>query len=194
MWQVDWEIDREAYAAELRRFASEPAGHHPLVFAGDSLTAWSRFDTRIPGAVLRGIAGDQADLLRDRLTEIVARTPEQLFLMIGLNDLQRHHAPARVADDIAASVDFIRAHSPGTRIILQSVLPSTSPELQAQIVALNIHLQALATDRAQTWLDVHAHFLAPDGTVRPGLIQPDHVHLTEAAYDLWLSVLQPLLP
>ena len=194
MWQVDWEIDREAYAAELRRFAAEPAGHRPLVFAGDSLTAWSHFDTRIPGAVLRGIPGDQADLLRDRLTEIVARTPSQLFLMIGLNDLQRHHPPAQVADDIAASIDFIRTHSPATRIILQSVLPSTSPELQAQIVALNPRLRQLAAARAQTWLDLHAQFLQPNGRIRPGLIQPDHVHLTEAAYDAWLLALQPLLP
>ena len=194
MWQVDWEIDREAYAAELRRFASEPAGHRPLVFVGDSLTAWSRFDTRIPGAVLRGIAGDQADLVRDRLAEVVTRTPTQLFLLIGLNDLQRAHPPAQVADDIAASVDFVRGHSPATQIIVQSVLPSTSAELQAQIVALNPRLRKLAADRAQTWLDVHAQFLLANGRVRPGLIQPDHVHLTEAGYDAWLTALKPLLP
>ena len=194
MWQVDWEIDREAYAAELRRFAAEPAGHRALIFVGDSLTAWSRFDTRIPGAVLRGIPGDQADLLRDRLSEVAARTPTNLFLMIGLNDLQRHHAPAQVATDIAASVDFILAHSPATRIVVQSVLPSTSAELQAQIVALNPRLRELAADRRQTWLDVHAHFLRADASVRPGLIQPDHVHLTEAGYDAWLAALAPLLP
>jgi lysophospholipase L1-like esterase len=194
MWQVDWEIDREAYAAELRRFAAEPASPRARIFIGDSLTAWSRFDTRIPGAVLRGIAGDQADLVRDRLAEVVARTPVQLFLMIGLNDLQRAHPPAQVADDVAACVDFVRAHSPATRIVVQSVLPSTSAELQALIVQLNVRLQALAHDRLQTWLDVHAHFLSRNSRVRPGLIQPDHVHLTEAGYDAWLAALQPLLP
>ncbi|HEX4462356.1 MAG TPA: GDSL-type esterase/lipase family protein [Polyangia bacterium] len=194
MQPATWQIDREAYAEQLRQLAAEPKRKGGVVFVGDSLTAWSRFDTRIPGAVLRGIAGDQADLVRDRLAEVVARTPAQLFLMIGLNDLQRAHPPAQVADDIAACVDFVRAHSPATRLIVQSVLPSTSAELQALIVQLNVRLRALANDRAQTWLDVHAQFLAPNGRVRPGLIQPDHVHLTEAGYDAWLTALEPLLP
>jgi lysophospholipase L1-like esterase len=188
-----WEIDRDAYAAQLRQFAAEPKGHRDLVLVGDSLTAWSEFDRRIPGAVLRGIPGDQADLLRDRLGEIAARTPGQLFLMIGLNDLQREHPPAQVAADIRACVDYIRQHSPRTRIVLQSVLPSTSAELEARIAALNPLLLSLAIESGQSWLDVHEQFLQADGQVRPGLIQPDHVHLTAAGYDAWLAALQPLL-
>lgn len=193
MQPATWQIDREAYAEQLRQFAAEPKRKGGGVFVGDSLTAWSGFDRRLPGAILRGIPGDQADLLRDRLAEVAERAPERLFLMIGLNDLQRLHQPAAVAGDVAACVDFIRSHSPATAIVVQSVLPSTSAALEKRISALNPRLRQLAADRGQAWLDVHAAFLDPDGQVRPGLIQPDHVHLTAAGYDAWWAALAPSL-
>ena len=59
----------------------------------------------------------------DRLDAVVNGAPAKIFLLIGINDVDRGASADTIVERIGMIVDKIRKDSPSTKIYLQSVLP-----------------------------------------------------------------------
>ena len=112
--------------------------------------------------------------------------------MIGTNNVG-HRPPHLESEEdtiagVKAIVDRITRAAPEAKVILMGILPrGASPEddRRQRIAALNPQLRKLADEQRIHWLDLWSEFLQADGTLVPGLVAPDLLHLTEQGYEVW---------
>lgn len=74
-----------------------------VVFLGDSLTQSSLFSEMFISPIRiynRGVGGDTAIDILNRLREIEKLNPQHVYLMVGINDLGRGATPSQVANNI----------------------------------------------------------------------------------------------
>jgi lysophospholipase L1-like esterase len=164
-----------------------------VVFAGDSLTAAGAWNEWFPDvtALNLGINGNTTDDLLDRLGEIIDAQPDEICLLIGTNDLGRRQSVEHLVRNIQLMLVELRRSLPGTRLLLQSIMPR-GREFAEQIHEANIHLrQFAATVRAQ-YLDLWPALAREDGELDPAFTE-DRLHLNEAGYQAWLAELRPAL-
>jgi lysophospholipase L1-like esterase len=168
-------------------------GGERVVLHGDSLTqdgdwgAWfPQFDVVNPG-----VAGHTTDHLLARLDRVVAARPDSVLLLIGTNDLGTRQSVEHLVRNIQSILVDLRRDLPGTRMLLQSILPRAR-EFAEQLQEANIHLrQFAATVRAQ-YLDLWPVLARDDGELEPAYTE-DGLHLNAAGYEAWLSELRPAL-
>jgi lysophospholipase L1-like esterase len=91
----------------------------------------------------------------------------------------------------------LRARKPQTRIVLQSILPTSEPERDESVVRpVNARLAALATSaefaESIVWLDLYPSFVDAQGRQDPKLFV-DGLHPSEAGYRVWRDRLVPAL-
>jgi lysophospholipase L1-like esterase len=161
------------------------------VFLGDSFTQDGDWATWFPDldAVNLGVSGDTTEDVLARLDAVVAAAPDEVLLLIGTNDLSIRRTVESLVRNIQTILVDLRRELPGTRLLLQSILPR-GRELAAQIREANIHLrQFAATVRAQ-YLDLWPAMALPDGEIDPAL-SDDRLHLNAAGYEAWLLELRP---
>jgi alpha-L-fucosidase 2 len=133
-------------------------------------------------------------------SELDGLNPRVVIIEIGTNNTsQTEHARMNTAAEIAEGVAAIcrRVHTltPHARIILMAILPrGQSPEEPRRLLinATNKLLGAYAGTANLTYLDIGAAFLAPDGTMLPGLTA-DFTHPTDKGYQIWADALRPYL-
>ena len=183
-------------------FAGLPAPAGATVMLGDSLTDWGEWHELLGrGDVLnRGINRETlaAALHEDRLAPILAGPPATIVIMLGINDLLRGAPVLRVAGDYRELVARIRARSPRTRIVVQSVLPirralaggGPSPDA---IRDLNARLEAMCREGACTYLALFPLLAAADGELDPRFTS-DGVQLGYEGYRVWRDALATVLP
>ena len=75
----------------LSQFEALSATHAAVVFVGDSITEGGLWSEWLPGVdvINRGISGNTTQDILDRMPHIVSVKPDKLFLMIGVNDLNK---------------------------------------------------------------------------------------------------------
>lgn len=170
-----------------------PSQSRTIVFLGDSITAsgdWSSWFPEIE-AVNLGISGNTTDDLLARLDEVVAAEPDDIALLIGTNDLGRRLSVEHLVRNIQLLLVELRRALPGTRMLLQSIMPRGAVFAEPLREA-NIHLWQFApTVRAQ-YLDLWPALAGQDGQIRAEYSE-DLLHLTEAGYQAWLAELRPAL-
>ena len=181
---------------------SNPTEFHPsdsvhsertMVFLGDSLTEDGHWSEWFPDANVRnlGRGGDTTDGVLARLGEVVAAAPDEILLLVGTNDLGTRQTVEHLVRNIQSMMVDLRRDLPGTRMLLQSILPRAR-EFADQIQTANIHLrQFAATVRAQ-YLDLWPALALEDGELNPEF-SDDRLHLNSAGYDAWLGELRPAL-
>lgn len=181
---------------------SNPTEFHPsdsmhsertMVFLGDSLTEDGHWSEWFPDANVRnlGRGGDTTDGVLARLGEVVAASPDEILLLVGTNDLATRQTVEHLVRNIQSMMVDLRRDLPGTRMLLQSILPRAR-EFAEQIQTANIHLrQFAATVRAQ-YLDLWPALALEDGELNPEF-SDDRLHLNSAGYDAWLGELRPAL-
>ena len=168
-----------------------------VVFLGDSITQGGRWSELFPGsgAVNRGIGGDTTADLLARLDQVLALQPAKLFVMIGINDLNRGLGPDTATANYQQMFDRIDAALPDTRVFLQSVLPVNddwAATNNTHIPTLNAALQAQASARGYTYIDLNSAFSGPNGQLRTELSN-DGIHLMGKGYALWREQIQSLV-
>ena len=173
----------------------EPArsGGQRVLFLGDSLTQDGDWEAWFPefDVVNQGVGGDTTDDLLARLDQVVAARPDSVLLLIGTNDLGTRQTVEHLVRNIQSILVDLRRDLPGTRLLLQSILPRAR-EFADQLQEANIHLrQFSATVRAQ-YLDLWPVFAREDGEIEPAY-SDDRLHLNAAGYEAWLSELRPAL-
>lgn len=173
--------------SRIRDFASLPDGAC-VVMLGDSLTAggpWSE----LLGIVIanRGVGGDTAANVLERLDRSVPPTSRQAFLMVGINDL----TGVESVESIALTIDEIVTRLAPREVVLQSVVLTDRAELNEKVEALNRINRARCEKGGCRYLDVNA-VLAEGGRIAPALTV-DGVHLQGEAYARWARLVAPAI-
>ncbi|WP_294391072.1 GDSL-type esterase/lipase family protein [uncultured Sphingomonas sp.] len=204
-WTVEWHKRLNSDWPFLARYGEENAKLVPtpdaprIVFMGDSITeGWvSKADGFFtPGRIGRGIGGQTTPQMLARFRQdVIDLKPAVVHIMAGTNDIAGNTGPMtaeQTKGNIKSMVEL--AHANGIRVILASIPPADrfpwKPGLKTgeQIVALNRWLQAYAARAGCVYADYWGVLHAP-GTLgmRDGL-SSDHVHPTEAGYDVMAPV------
>ena len=168
------------------------SGKADVVMAGDSITAGGRWNEFFPGIEIhnRGIGGDTVSGLFARAPRIIAKKPERVFILIGINDIFRGSANA---DIIAKYGNVLSALTPHSKVYVQSVMHCAPPLCDAdrntQIAGLNKQIDGLSKQHDAVFIDLNA-VLSVGQKIRPEFTD-DGVHLTPAGYRAWRDVLAP---
>lgn len=193
------------YYVRMRTFEDEPPIRSTdIVMLGNSLTEggkdWAEKLGK-PNVRNRGISGDVALGVDARLYQITPHKPAKIFLLIGINDVSHDVTVDSLMTDIRTLVDHIRAQTPKTKLVLQSLLPireSTGrwKRLQGKtdmIPQINARIEALAREKGLTFINLFPHFTEPGTNVMRAELTYDGLHLSKAGYDVWVKLLKPHL-
>lgn len=189
------------YYQRATLFEELPVTSSDIIFLGNSITnggEWAElFDN--PHVKNRGISGDVCMGVYDRLDAILKGSPAKIFLLIGINDVDRGASADTIVERIGMIVDKIRKDSPSTKIYLQSVLPVSDHykmfnghSSRWQVVPeINKGLVRLAADRGVKYIDLYSHFI--DNTTGKMNIEytNDGLHLLGKGYKKWVGIVKP---
>jgi beta-glucosidase len=178
------------------------ARRYEVAFLGDSLTqrwdepAWHDL-VGARSAVNLGFNGDRTETLLWRLDhgELQGQLPRAFVLLIGTNNIGRHHAPRAVADGIRAIIDRLDAAVPQAPILLIALPPrGAKPDspFRHPIEETN-RLIARCSDRPGViYVDPGAALLDRHGTLSAA-IAPDELHFSARGYQRLVDTLRPVL-
>lgn len=195
-------IDRERaphesdiYLTRNSLFEVLPMDSDMTVMLGNSLTAGGEWQELLHDAGVRnrGIGGDGVDGVYHRLDQVLAMRPRRIFLMIGINDLLAR----REVDDVIAGheriLDRIKAASPGTTLVVQSLLPLNEGMMGMRrnelVLRTNQALKELCSRKGVPYLDLHPLFVDEAGQLREDFTS-DGIHLTGQGYLEWARMLR----
>lgn len=168
-------------------------GRARTVFLGDSLTEgglWSEWFTDVE-AINAGVGGDTTDDVLARLDEVIELAPDEIVLLIGTNDLgTRRNVEHLVRNTESICVNLRRA-LPGSRMLVQSVLPR-GREFASRIQEANIHIRQFSSTVHAQFLDLWPAMALDDGELNPAYSE-DRLHLNDAGYEAWLGEMRPAL-
>jgi lysophospholipase L1-like esterase len=187
-----------ASAAGCGSAGQDRQGEPMLVFIGDSITAqgdWKEL-TGQASALNFGVPGDKTDDILSRLDAAVRTNALRYFVMAGVNDLSWGIPADAIVANMEQILARLRSASPNADIVLQSVLPLNTSELEfafsnAVIRSLNEDYAELATRAGARFVDLTADVSDADGELR-GSYTYDGLHLGPAGYEAWAAALRRL--
>jgi len=191
------------YKRFLQFMDEEPIGSDDIVMLGNSLTEgadWSQV-LGIPGIRNRGIVGDELMGIYRRLHQILPGRPRVICLQSGANDVSHDLSTDSILSLYSMVIDRIRAESPSTRLIVQSMLPINESFNRyrrlsgktAQFPEINTGLQELCRQRGIPFVNLFPHFAAKGTYVLRPELSTDGLHLRPEAYQIWARQLKPIL-
>lgn len=177
----------EYYYRRKSLFEVLPNDSNEIVFLGNSITngcEWAELfgNQKIKN---RGISGDTAEGVLDRLDEVIESNPSKIFLMIGTNDLKKKSVEG-ILSDYKEILTKISKESPNTQVFIQSVLPVYNSEGRdnASIISINQKLKEYADSFGHEYLDLHTAFVTNEGHLNMEY-SFDGLHLNGKGYLLW---------
>jgi len=197
-----WAAEAEPWEKALAAFdaadkTAPPAAGEVLFVGSSSIEGWdlSRYFPDLK-TINRGISGsglDDAVRLFDRL--VAPYSPRVVVVYAGDNDIAAGEAPEQVATEFQQLVGHIHARLPHTRIIFIGLKPSIRRwEQVEQMRAANALIRNYsAHDDLVAYIDVDRAMLGTDEKPRPDLFVSDGLHLNADGYQLWSSMVRPLL-
>jgi lysophospholipase L1-like esterase len=188
------------YYQRASLYENLPLNSSDIVFLGNSITQFGEWQELfdMPNVKNRGISGDIAQGVYDRLDPILKGKPAKIFLMIGINDVSHD----LTADSIVCATKKIAikicSESPSTRLYIQSVMP-VNPSFNLFVKAttrsevvkeINKGLKELCNDLNLQYVDIYSHLTIPGGDLLNPQYTNDGLHLMGAGYLRWVEVLK----
>ena len=164
-----------------------------IAFVGDSITAEGDWQSWFPDyeVSVEATPGDATDRLSERLPAIIELQPETVAMLIGANDFGQSRSVEFVVRSIEYFLGTVRQEVPGTRTLVQSILPR-GREYADDIRDANRHLRQYAQNVYAQYLDLWPTMATDEGELKPEYTT-DRLHLTPDGYQAWLSELRPAL-
>lgn len=167
-----------------------------IVMLGNSLIEyagnWSKL-LGIRNVINRGIAGDDADGVYNRLNQILSGHPKAIFLLIGIDDLTQNLSSENVAQGTEKLIMRIRRESPRTKLYVQSILPINESfgvwKIQGnkadEISAVNKLLRKYSIHHKVEFIDLYPNFVRHGTNVMRKELTLDGLHLSPFGYKIW---------
>ena len=196
------------YYKRIAQFEQErPINSNDFVMLGDSLTEggdWATlFKEWLPegiSVVNRGIVGDDAPGIYDRLHQILPGNPKKIFLLVGVNDISHQITSDSVLVDIEKVVKEIVDKCPNTKLYIQSLLPynydkciyktMNKQDKTHTIRRVNKGLRKMARKYDLKYIYLYDYFKAPGSLHMDGQFTKDGLHINKAAYKIWANALK----
>lgn len=182
-------------------FALDLYPSHAVVFFGDSITDDGDWSKLFPNSLVenRGIGGDTTRGLLNRLNQIIAQNPSQIFLMVGTNDLCYGRPIPNIIINYRYILSRLHTELPNTEVYVESVLPfndtifpSRSLRTNRNIKELDTELKHLSAEYNYPYLDLASALTNSDGRL-PAKYTSDGLHLNDAGYIVWRNQIQNLV-
>lgn len=190
------------YGQRSSLFAELPVDSTNIVMLGNSITQGCEWHELLgnPKVLNRGISGDVAQGIYDRLGSILPGHPAKIFLMVGVNDISHDLSPDSICALTEKIVDRIQQESPSTKLYLQSSLPVNEKfkvykgiwDKTPVVPLVNEAYRRMAARKGITFIDLFPLFADENGSLREDLTN-DGLHLTAPGYLLWRQALKPYL-
>ena len=188
------------WQTSLDAFASKDQQQHPaddgVLFVGSStIRLWSSLQQdfrQVPVILNRGFGGSTMRDCNALVRELVIQyKPRQVMVYAGDNDLAEGRTPEEVLGSLQNFVRKVHAALPGTRISYISIKPSPAriallPQIRQANAMIASYVQTVPGMR---YIDIFNPMLSAEGLPRPELFGPDRLHLSDAGYRLWQSVI-----
>ena len=192
------------FEKEILAFAAADKTNPPpqgaIVFVGSSsVRLWKTLARDFPdhNVINRGFGGSQmSDVVRYADRIILPHKPKVIVVRVGGNDIAAGKSPERVAADFQALVEKIYAALPDANIVFLSLNSAPSRwknvEKEKKVNRL-VQDYGAAGHHGIIFVDLMTPMLKPDGTLREELFRPDRLHCNAAGYQLWTTILRPVL-
>jgi lysophospholipase L1-like esterase len=186
------------YVHKLTQFRQMPNLPDEIIFLGDSITdiaEWAELFGK-KNIRNRGISTDNTFGVLARLDEVVESKPAKIFLMIGINDMAKRTPDNIIVQNIQRIVQYVSVHSPKTKLIIQSILPTNNefPEFAGyqnkdeHIRMVNQQLASFCDIKKIPFVNLYPLFLDANNKLSKQYTS-DGLHLNGAGYILWKKVL-----
>ena len=198
--------EQENILMTYRKLNQAPLKEPGLIFLGDSIVEYFPIHELLQSPkymVNRGVRGYRTDLLQTHLDAHVFGTElDQIFLLIGTNDIGKEIPQKETLDNVEAVLQAIMRDFPLTKINLISGLPVSQEERYKQKVSirsnkkiqdLNQAYQELAQAYHQvSYVDVYSSLLDEVGQLAEAYTT-DGLHLSVAGYRILAQALQEIV-
>jgi lysophospholipase L1-like esterase len=144
----------------------------------------------------RGIGGDTTELLRERFeSNVLSLNPKTIIIEIGGNDLIYGKCLSTIQENISNIISDIQSYDPKIKIIILSLPPTLSTELNSIVPTYNLFLIKLAKSKNLEYIDLWNEMRDPDSPIiKQEYIRPfDTIHFNENGYRLIGRLLRPIL-
>jgi lysophospholipase L1-like esterase len=153
----------------------------------------------------RGISGECSRHFVERLeSNIIPLKPDFLLVIIGTNDLSQGITTEEVMENLSNAIDFIQTESPGTAILLSSLLPVNTalPDVISKFVVgtrtneaiqkLNLTIKELAIQKRIAYVDVFEMLIDQTGNLKADCTM-DGLHPNVKGYEIISKTVLPFL-
>ncbi len=172
--------------------------HGGIVFVGSSSIVLWDLPKSFPKleAINRGFGGSEiCDSTYYAEILVIKHRPRTIVFYAGDNDIARGKTADQVHRDFLAFRDTLFQALPDTRLLYVAIKPSRarwdkSPQMQT--ANTQIAAECKADDRL-TFIDIWKPMLHKGGMPAEHWFRKDGLHLSDAGYDLWNSLLKPHL-
>ncbi|MCS4509441.1 SGNH/GDSL hydrolase family protein [Xylophilus ampelinus] len=191
--ELRWQSSMAAFAASDRDKA--PASDGVLFVGSSTIRMWTDLAQdfrKQPVVINRGFGGSTMADCNYFVKQLVLQyKPRQVLVYAGDNDLAEGRTPEQVLESFQGFVRTVRSELPDTRIDYISIKPSPlRASLMPKVREANALLAAyLRTVPNAQYIDVFTPMLDATGAPRMELFGHDRLHMNEAGYDLWQSVI-----
>ena len=195
----DWLLkEQEKIITTYRELNQAPLKEPGLIFIGDSIVEYFPIHELLQSPkhmVNRGVRGYKTDLLREHLDAHVFGTAvDQIFLLIGTNDIGKEIPQKETLDNVEAVLQAIMRDFPLLPVsqeerYKQKVYVRTNEKIQS----LNQAYRELAQAYHQvSYVDVYSSLLDEKGQLAEAYTT-DGLHLSVAGYRILAQALQEIL-
>jgi lysophospholipase L1-like esterase len=191
-----WDEQFAAFAAADKVKPPQPGG---ILFVGSSsIRLWEGMEGQfdMPLLIKRGFGGSQLSDVVTHVELLVLRyAPKVVVLYAGDNDLAAGRSPQYIRDQFIAFEKAVHQALPETRIAFVSIKPSPARRIYLEDArAANGLIETHTKGKKNLeYIDIFTPMLDKNGLPRPELFRADALHLNEAGYDLWVSIIRPRL-
>ena len=190
-----WEPAIAAFEASDR--VSPPASGEIVFVGSSSIRLWD-VQKYFPGLTIinRGFGGSQlSDSVRYAERIVIPYRPRIVVVYAGDNDIYAGATSEEVAIQAELFVRTVRAKLPDVRIVFIGIKPSLLrwTVVERMRLANDLIRRFAEHDDKVAFVDVDHAMLGWDETPRPELFVEDGLHMTPHGYELWSTLLRPLL-
>lgn len=172
-----------------------------IVMLGNSLTEfggdWNKL-LKTKHIRNRGIAGDDAMGIYNRLQQILPGKPKAIFLMVGINDISHDLSSKEVFNLCIKVIERICKEAPNTKLYIQSILPinesfgrwKTLNGKTNEVAEINLLLNQYCSENKITYIDLFSKFIRHGTNELRKELSVDGLHLTIQGYKEWVFYLR----
>lgn len=166
-----------------------------IVFFGDSITSGYKIEEFYPknNVINSGTSGDTTENLLERMEDVYKYNPSKVFILIGINDLNRGKSIDEILDNIQRIVNNIKTNRKYTNIYIESVYPINRNVFEDEdysfnndisndtIKELNDRLSNLCKENSIQYVDVYNNLIDSEGNLKEDYTR-EGLHLTDLGY------------